>query len=202
MRSKVLGVLGLALASALAASGCTFGGEEERPVCRWTHPPFILDQSTPDDVTPPSATTVVSISRGIVEDDPESEASCTTGDTSGYCLGGVLIVQFQATDDMTPAHRLGFVVRIISGTWPKDFSLGPRRIGGSVGRFTYSLPARAYSLELEVQAIDLNENLGPPTRFTVTQPEHEHSQAPLASMQWLGLVALAGVLGGRRRRRR
>lgn len=198
MRSKVLGVLGLALASALAASGCTFG-EEERPVCRATHPPFSPDADTPRDVTPPSATTVVNISRYI--EDEESEASCTTGYSSGYCLGGVLVVRFQATDDMTPADRLGFVVRIISGTWPKDFSLGPNPIGGSEGRFTYSLPAKAYSLELEVQAIDLDENLGPPTRFTVSQPEHEHSQAPLASMQWLGLVALAGVFGGRRRRR-
>ncbi len=102
-----------------------------------------------------------------------------------------MVVRFQATDDMTPADRLGFVVRIIS-----------KPIGGSEGRFTYSLPAKAYSLELEVQAIDLDENLGPLTRFTVSQLEHEHSQAPLASMQWLGLVALAGVFGGRRRRRR
>jgi len=200
MRRKVLGVLGLALIGALAASSCLFDEEEQKPVCRSTHPRFVPDRSTPGDVTPPSATTVVRTS--ISTKDEEAEASCTTGDSPNYCAGVVLAVRFQATDDMTPADRLGVMVRFISGTKPDYISLGPMPIGGGVGLFTYALPAKAYSMELEVQAIDLNENLGPPTRFTITQPAIEPSPTPLASMQWLGLVALAGGFAGRRRRRR
>lgn len=195
MRSKVLGVLGLALASAFTASGCSYEPELCRPINRR----FVPDLSTAGDVTPPSATTIESI-KWSSDDDDEVEASCDL--VADTCHGVILSVRFQATDDITPAQRLGFKVKLISGEPPEDFELGPMPIEGSEARFAYSLPASAFSMELEVQAIDLNENLGPPTRFTVSQPAHRHSQAPLASMQWLGLVALAGVLGGRRRRRR
>lgn len=163
-----------------------------------THQQFIPDLATAGDVTPPSATTVDSIKASVVDDDPE--ASCGTSD---YCIGAVLTVKFLATDDVTPADRIGFKVKILSGQPPEEFELGPMPVKGNQARFTYAFPSEAFSLDMEVRAIDLNENLGPPTLFTVSQPaQSERPREPLASKLWLGLIALAGVLGIRRRRSR
>jgi hypothetical protein len=187
---------GFALAGLLSGGGC-LAGEDDPEVCRGSHQQF--DPSPlAGDVTPPSATAVVSIRAEI--DDPEAEASCTFG--GRFCYGGVVIVQFRATDDHTPAERLGFTVALLEAP-PDGFELGPMPIKGSEGRFTYPLPSREFSLEMEVRAVDLNKNIGPPTRFTVVQPAQGAAPPePLASTLWPMLVALAGVFTGRRRRAR
>lgn len=196
-RARMVCGLGLTLASGLPVGGCLLTVDDDPEVCRSSHQQFVPSPLAKDDLTPPGATSVVEVRMEV--DDPKAEASCTLG---RFCYGAAIIAQFRATDDLTPADQLGFTVALL-GAPPKGFELGPMPIRGSEGRFTYPLPAKAFSLEMDVRAVDLNNNVGPPTRFTVVQPaQGEAPSEPVSSTLWPTLVVLAGVFVGQRRRAR
>ena len=195
-RMRMVCWFGLALASGLVGGGCLME-DHDLEVCRYSHKQFVPSPLAKDDLTAPSATSVVDVK--VEVDDPKAEASCTLGQ---FCYGAVMRAKFRATDDLTPADQLGFTVVLLEAP-PDGFELGPMPIRGGEGIFTYPLPAKAFSLEMEVRAVDLNNNVGPPTRFTVVQPaQGEAPSEPVSSTLWPTLVVLAGVFVGQRRRAR
>ena len=81
---------------------------------------------------------------------------------------GLISVALAATDDAAPANRLGYKLRVASGDPPDRLGIGadaiapPSLDGGSVSLF-FSYMDYAFAFDLEVRAVDLNGNEGPPT---------------------------------------
>ena len=118
----------------------------------------------------------------------------------------VINLQLSATDDAAPADRLGFEITVVDGTPPRDFNLPQDWVSGGEVFLYYSITHRTgYDITLQIRAVDLNGNLGPPTLLNVKETAAEEEEpggcstvpAPSAVS-----MALASVLFAVRRRRR
>ena len=179
-------VAALLVADPQVADACSFAPNE-------THE---LDPAFTNDVTPPGAPTVTpKVHRW------EYPSSC-------FDIG-LLSVSVGATDDATPAERMGYRFRVLSGDPPDRLGISadairPPVLDGteSVGLFFNYMDA-GFEFELEVRAVDLNGNEGPPTVVFIADPDENSndgtgcsatrssSSNALASLLVLGVLLLA-----------
>jgi hypothetical protein len=81
-------------------------------------------------------------------------------------------LELSATDDRAQPDLIGYEIRVIGGQPP--VGLDPMRDGrvqGSQLYFFFDYGAPGFTVDLEIRAVDLNGNLGPPVVVTVTDAE-------------------------------
>ncbi|MGN6108822.1 MAG: MYXO-CTERM sorting domain-containing protein [Kofleriaceae bacterium] len=124
--------------------------------------PHERDPAHAADTVAPSAPRIVDTTVGRSEDD----AGCGAyGSCGSY---GWFQIEMQAFDDATPADRIGYQVRLIGGVLPAGLTLPTTPLFGEYGlTFYFDIDAPSFVADLEVRAIDLNGNLGPPTVVTI-----------------------------------
>lgn len=151
-----------------------------------------IDPAHADDTTPPSAPVVdVEITR--------YDQGCGSDSLD-------LELAMQATDDRAPAERIGFLITVASGDVAIQIEEGAIVPSGPVV-FYFSDDEVPFEGELEVRAVDLNGNLGPPTIVEISSSA-ANSRKRFASVRGAGpllsygMVGLALVIACRRRRRR
>jgi hypothetical protein len=102
--------------------------------------------------------------------DPDDESpGCSS------CGGDYSHIRFgvAASDDRTPADRLAYKFAISGGRPPNgiDLPFKPLFIGYDGGvQLRISRENRELGFEIEIRAVDLNGNVGPPTLLTVRKP--------------------------------
>ena len=151
----------------------------------------VIDPAQADDTMPPTAPTVdVEISR--------YDQGCGSN-------GLELELGMQATDDRAPAQRLGFLVTVASGELLIEIDEGAIVPYDGTVSFYFAEDELPFEGELEVRAIDLNGNIGPPTIVEVSSsaPSAHKRFASIGragSLLTYGLIGLALVVARRRRR--
>lgn len=131
-----------------------------------------------------------------------------TADSGGCVAAGcgdraVIQLELSATDDRAQTELMGYEVRIAGGQPPRG--LDPMREGRVQGQtffFFFDYGAPGFTVDLEIRAVDLNGNLGPPTIVTVSDDQDSGGGCMAARQHGLvgfGLVLL--VLGWVTRRR-
>jgi hypothetical protein len=82
-----------------------------------------------------------------------------------------LTLDVSAIDDQTPAERIGYRLRVISGDTPRDFNVPMQdvRAFGSQLYLYFAVDDHDFDFELEIRAVDLNGNAGAPTVVAITQ---------------------------------
>jgi|JI10StandDraft_1071094.scaffolds.fasta_scaffold14895_2 MYXO-CTERM domain-containing protein len=160
----------------------------------WYAEPLVLDPAyATDAVAPGPVTATAEVSRS---DEPDG---CTI-DTCGS--GATIALAVSATDDRAPTERLGYRVAIVGGDVPEGFWVDAAAIQAN-GWLYYSFnDDRAFSFQVEVRAVDLNGNAGPPTLVTIAAPGADDggcSSAGAGRPAGFGLLALAGLAAVRRR---
>ena len=151
----------------------------------------VTDPAQADDTTPPGA--------------PVIDVEITRYDQGCGSNGLDLELVMQATDDRAPAERIGFLITVAGGDVSIEIEDGAIVPYGPVS-FYFAEDELPFEGELEVRAIDLNGNIGPPTIVEVSSSApcsrkrfaSERGAAPLLTY---GLAGLALVIGCRRRRR-
>ncbi len=151
----------------------------------------VIDPAQADDTTPPSA--------------PIVDVGITRYDEGCGSHGLDLELAMQATDDRAPAERIGFLITVASGEFSIEVDDGAIVPYGPVS-FYFAEDELPFEGELEVRAIDLNGNIGPPTIVEVSSsaPSSRKRFASVRGagpMLTYGLVGLALVIARRRRRR-
>jgi len=120
-------------------------------------------------------------------------------DMCGWDTG--LALRVMASDDMTPTDRLGYQLRIIAGTVPSGWPQSDAPVTvGLAGELVFQLYDDELAFTLEVAAVDLNHNVGPPTIVEIEHGGGCSSTAPQFSL--VPFLAIAGVVLRRTRRRR
>jgi hypothetical protein len=151
----------------------------------------VTDPAQADDTTPPSA--------------PIVDVEITRYDQGCGSNGLHLDLTMQATDDRAPAERIGFLITVASGEFSIETEDGAIVPYGPVS-FYFAEDELPFEGELEVRAIDLNGNIGPPTIVAVSSSASSSRQR-FASVRGAGPLLTYGMLGlalviARRRRRR
>ncbi len=131
-----------------------------------------VDPAFSSDATPPSAVTAAVVDVAHIEDDGDG-GGC--GSHVASCGSyGVVTVAVSATDDAAPPDRIGYQIRLVSGTPPRDFGvpaqsdmLGASRPFENELIFYFHPDDHDWQVELEIRAVDLNGNLGPPTLLAI-----------------------------------
>lgn len=125
--------------------------------------PHRPDPAYAGDAVAPSA--VMATSMVVFGDD---SVGCNSG-----CGGAVAEIQLhvEATDDQAPADELGYQLTVIDGLPPPGFE-APAQVrlsdyGYFILHFSPSFRG-SFTFDLELRAVDLNGNVGPPTVITVT----------------------------------
>lgn len=191
-------IVGTCAAAALVAritpaSACSLVGNSQHYV----------DAAFASDTTPPGAVTATAdIFRH--EADDEGGGCSQVASCGSYAL---ITLQLDATDDAAPADRVGFEITVVEGTPPRDFNLPQEWVGGGEVYLYYSINHRTgYDLTLQIRAVDLNGNLGPPTLLNVKETAAEEAEpGGCSTMPAPSAVSLAFVsimFAARRRRRR
>ena len=133
----------------------------------------VLDPAHASDATPPGAVTVSDVT--VYHDPPgdDDAGGCSNENECHYSPSRVNLVP-RATDDATPAEKIGYQLRVVSGTAPEHIQIPEEAVRPL--EYTDSLELRffdhtdAFAFDLEVRAVDLNGNLGPPTIVRVEDP--------------------------------
>lgn len=131
--------------------------------------PHLLDPAFAADTTAPGAVTA----SALVEVPPTRDGGgCGATPLCGDG-GSFLVVFVDATDDRTPAGRLGYRLEVVGGQVPAGFTLPTEALapdGGEV-RIRIATARAPFSVEVAVRAVDLNGNEGPATVITIAQQE-------------------------------
>lgn len=188
----------LALADSRPASACSL----------LTNDDFQEDPAQAGDATPPGAVTG---SAEVFRNEEEEGVGCTQ--VAGCGDIAAIRLDVSATDNATPADRMGYLVTVVGGEPPAGLvgeSFGGIRstpVTGYGGEliFYFDFNDRAgFQLDLEVRAVDLGGNLGPPTIFSVGEAAPDEGgcrTSGSATSGGLVLLAIAGVVLRRRARR-
>jgi hypothetical protein len=108
-----------------------------------------------------------------------------------------------ATDDRAQPDLIGYEIRVAGGQPPRGLDpMREGRVRGGQFYFFFDYGAPGFTVDLEVRAVDLNGNLGPPVIVTVSDAEPSAGCMSVARQHGLvtfGLVLL--VLGWVTRRR-
>jgi hypothetical protein len=144
---------------------------------------FIPDPAYADDREPPSGVTV----------------KVTTYDSDAQCgWGSSLLLEVSASDDATPPSDLGYQLTVVEGSVEQgEFGDEPISVGLADGLIFY-FGAEDLDFTLEVRAVDLNRNVGPPTVVEVHHDGGCLSATPHGAL----LTTLAPLVLIVRRRRR
>jgi uncharacterized protein (TIGR03382 family) len=166
-----------------------------------SYDPHVVDPSFATDTTPPGT---VAAAAEVWWDDGDD-------DSGGFCMppcggpGNHIALTLSSSDDRTPADAIGYQIHVVGGSLPEgtDFPLDPvvPPYGDQILlRFSGE---SAFSVEIEIRAVDLNGNLGPAMRLAISGARRDEggcaasgSSPPLS----FGLVGLALVAALRRRR--
>jgi MYXO-CTERM domain-containing protein len=122
-----------------------------------------LDAAFANDATPPGA--------------PDVTPTVRRWEYPSSCFDiGLIDVAVSATDNAAPPDRLGYRFSVRSGDPPDRFgitadAIAPPALDGSdsVSLF-FNYMDTAFAFELEVRAVDLNGNVGPPTVVYISDP--------------------------------
>jgi hypothetical protein len=98
----------------------------------------------------------------------------------------------QATDDRAPAERIGFLITVASGEFSIEIEDGAIVPYGPVS-FYFAEDELPFEGELEVRAIDLNGNIGPPTIVEVSSAPS--SRKRFASVDGASPLLMCGLVG-------
>jgi hypothetical protein len=139
----------------------------------------VTDPAQADDATPPSA--------------PEVDVDISRYDQGCGSNGLDLELTMQATDDRAPAERIGFLVTVASGEFSIEIEDGAIVPNGLVA-FYFAEDELPFEGELEVRAIDLNGNIGPPT-FVEVWSSGPSSRKRFASVRGAGPLLTYGLIG-------
>ncbi len=150
-----------------------------------------IDPAQADDTTPPSA--------------PVVDVDVVRYDEGCGSHGLDLELTLQAVDDRAAAERIGFLITVASGEFSIEIEDGAIVPYGPVS-FYFAEDELPFEGELEIRAIDLNGNIGPPTVVEVSSSaptSHKRFASVRGSGPLLtyGLVGFALVIACRRRRR-
>ena len=163
-----------------------------------TNDQWVADPTHSADQTSPSTPEVANVAVTRSEDSGGCGMS-SCGDRATIHL------DVSATDDRAQAELIGYEVRVVGGEAPAG--LDPMRDGrvrpsGGELLFYFDYGAPGFTIDLEIRAVDLNGNLGPPQIVTVSDVEPSAGCMSVARQHGLvtfGLVLL--VLGWVTRRR-
>jgi len=162
---------------------------------------FELDAAHADDHVAPGPVTIDYAHISSIEDYEGCNAQERTS-----CSGvGTFSFSGTATDDRTPVGRVGFVVSVVEGELPalsRGAPFSPVRGEGAPHMdvvYVFGNDDRAYDFVLEVRAIDLNGNVGPPTLVPFSRGTASGCATgrPHGTLALVGLVLLVSL---RRRR--
>ena len=120
-----------------------------------------LDPAFSADTTPPSPVTVT------YEILPHSPADSGCGGTKCGRLPLVLL-RLSASDVGTPSERVGYKFTVVDGQPPQGLHVSSVLLAanGEVG-LPFDTDAGSFSFDLEVRAVDLNGNEGPPVVIAI-----------------------------------
>ena len=167
--------------------------------------PFEKDPAASADLVAPPRPIVEHLGTQYFE--AESEACTPSGSTCGpRPETWIATVSIRSTDNATPENKMAFEYQVVGGDLPKGLQLPttPTYLpsGGNVTSFDYQ-DARAFSVDIQVIAIDANGNRSEPTVFTLSQQGESGCSVPSrrhgATMGWF-LVLGALILSVRSRR--
>jgi hypothetical protein len=124
-----------------------------------------LDAAHADDTTPP---TTVTASAEVVRIHSHDDGGCGGAHDSCGSYGYVAVI-VAATDDRAASDQIGYQVRLVGGAAPQDMTIpAEAQRPADPGRLVFYFDvAAAIDMELEVRAVDLNGNLGPPSIVVV-----------------------------------
>ena len=118
-----------------------------------------------DDVAPSALVASAAVWRSPASDD----SGCTScGPSPGY-----VHLELSATDDRTPYERLGYKFAIAAGQPPRGLDLthtllpNPYDGWGHQLGLAFDTSSEPFSFDLEIRAIDLDGNAGPPVVITI-----------------------------------
>lgn len=163
------------------------------------NPDHVLDPGLRDDTVAPGAVTM----RSIEVSRSDGGGACTVD-----CRGDLIILRPTATDDRTPADRLGYRLRLLGGELPRELGLPARPVRPQLGSdelwLLFDDDGAGFAFQLEVRAVDGNGNLGPPTVVDLVEvvPADGCATAGARGPAGLAVLALAGLAACRRRRPR
>jgi hypothetical protein len=161
--------------------------------------PIQRDVAHAEDQVPPSRVDVVARVTHP-EDEPDSEGCSRV--KSSCPRHNYIMLALHATDDRTSGDRLGYHVRFLGGSAPRGLKVtdGPLVPEGSNLVLWFDIDDDGdFEIDLDVRAVDLNGNYGPPTVITVGYSEGLGCQAAVGARTLPVCLALAWVLRRRRR---
>jgi uncharacterized protein (TIGR03382 family) len=158
-----------------------------------------LDTAYANDTVAPSAVTAsAAVHRSA--DDTGCGGASSCGDLASVSI------DVAATDDAAPADMLGYQLRVVGGQPPAGLTIPTEAVmsyGGGDLYFYFEYGDRSgFNFALEIRAVDLNGNLGPPTTITIGE-DQATSGCSTSHGSTLGavLLALLAVLARPRRLR-
>ena len=154
-----------------------------------------------DTVAPSAVTAAAAVHRSA------DDSGC--GGVSGGTCGDLasISITVAATDDAAPVDKLGYQLRVVSGELPAGLTIPTTPVISYAGDelyFYFNYGDRSgFVVDLEIRAVDLNGNLGPPSVITIGEPGDSGCQAggrPGGAATLGGvLLALLAVFARRRR---
>jgi len=127
----------------------------------------VVDPAFAGDAVAPSAVTATF---SVIHPSNEGSRGCAPID----CGPGVPHIDLDvvATDDRAPTDRLGYHLTVLSGEPPGGLSLpsGPVLTAYGDLLLRFAADAGGFNFALEVRAVDLNGNVGPPSTITISDP--------------------------------
>lgn len=153
----LLGVLPTVTVLPRTAGACSLAGNDDHH----------LDPAHAGDTTPPSLATASAELVWHEDDDGGGGCGSTVASCGSY---GLITLAVAATDDAAPADDLGYQLRVIAGVPPSGLNLPAQNVRAFSGEllvyFDYSSPG--FDFDLEIRAVDLNGNLGPPSVVSIS----------------------------------
>lgn len=172
----------LALVSPRPATACSLVGNDDHR----------LEATYSSDTTQPSQ---VMASSEIFRH-AEEDSGCSNGVSSCGDIASIQIT-VTATDDAAPADRLGYQVRVAGGDPPAGLRLPAQAVDPYQDELYFYFDYRddsGFRFDLELRAVDLNGNVGPPSVVEITEPARDTSagcstpRAPGAALTLLSLL--------------
>jgi hypothetical protein len=165
--------------------------------------PHVRDPMHANDAVAPGEVTATFVSVS-----PPADTEGCGAQSGNSCSGlGSFSFVLEASDDQTPADSMGFQLRLVEGELPNllgGFPSEPQRPYQPGASFVFVFSdhePQAISFVLEVRAVDLNGNLGPPLRIQILRAAESGACAatmPLRGAPWI--VAVLFVISWRPRR--
>lgn len=154
-----------------------------------------------DTVPPPAPQATYTIARGEIGGGCGAKTDCDGKYAS-------ISLDVQATDDATPADRLGYLITIVGGGDPPNGLYGRGFQGAGVvvqprGNFEWSFDYddKDFAFDVEIRVVDLNGNMSTPTVLHIAAEDSGGCMSASSThSEWMLLPVVAFLLRPRRRR--